>query len=184
MMTLILGGSGSGKSAYAEEYLCALAKGKRKYYLATMKGFDEETRAKISRHRKMRKGKDFSTIEQPVDILCALSHMEKGEKTALLECMSNLTANEMFAFPEGISAGELAEKLSRQIMELQEELSHLVVVSNNVFEDGIQYDTGTGEYLNALGRINERLAVLADEVIEVVVGIPVILKKGEDHGNP
>ena len=84
-MTLILGGSGSGKSAYAEEYLCALAKGKRKYYLATMKCFDEETRAKISRHRKMRKGKDFSTIEQPVDILCALSHMEKGEKTALLE---------------------------------------------------------------------------------------------------
>ena len=60
----------------------------------------------------------------------------------------------------------------------------MVVVSNNVFEDGIQYDTGTGEYLNALGRINERLAVLADEVIEVVVGIPVILKKGEDHGNP
>ena len=36
MMTLILGGSGSGKSAYAEDYLLRAAVDKKKYYIATM----------------------------------------------------------------------------------------------------------------------------------------------------
>ena len=51
-----------------------------------------------------------------------------------------------------------------------------MIVTNNVFEDGVIYDAGTMEYLKALGRINAALARLADRVAEVVVGIPVELK--------
>ena len=59
---------------------------------------------------------------------------------------------------------------------LKEETTHLVVVSNNVFEDGMVYDKATMEYIHAMGVINQQLALLADQVVEVVVGIPVIVK--------
>lgn len=71
MITLITGGSGSGKSAYAEKYICHVSNEKRykeKYYIATMQVFDDEGQRKIDRHRRLRAGKGFITIEQPRDI--------------------------------------------------------------------------------------------------------------------
>ena len=63
---------------------------------------------------------------------------------------------------------------------LEKALTHLVIVSNNVFEDGRTYDKTTMEYIEAMGQINKQLADMADEVIEVVVGIPVIVRSGKD----
>ena len=69
MMVLVVGGSGSGKSSYAEKMAVSLAPARmRKYYLATMQVFDDEGRKKVDRHRKLRNGKGFFTIEQPVRI--------------------------------------------------------------------------------------------------------------------
>ena len=53
-------------------------------------------------------------------------------------------------------------------------MAHLVIVSNNVFEDGILYDQTTMDYIEATGQINGQLARMADEAVEVVAGIPVI----------
>lgn len=177
MMILIMGGSGSGKSAYAEEYLVRLARGSRKYYLATMQVFDKEGQAKIERHRRLRAGKGFVTIEQPTDILEALEKMK--EQSALLECMSNLVANEMFSEKEPKRAEEVSEKIVQEINLLRNGLKHLVIVTNNVFEDGNVYDETTMEYIQALGSINEKMAAMADTVIEVVVGIPLTIKEGK-----
>lgn len=174
MMTLIIGGSGSGKSEYAESYIASHSMGKDKYYLATMQVFDEEGHRKIERHRRLRQGKGFLTIEQPVSIAEALTQMKQGEKAVLLECMSNLVANEMFCGEKTKKSDEVVEKIMHEINLLHRDVTELVIVSNNVFEDGICYDVSTMEYLAALGRINERLAGQADEVIEVVVGIPLV----------
>lgn len=65
-------------------------------------------------------------------------------------------------------------------MVLRKELTHLVIVSNNVFEDGKIYDETTMSYIHAMGLINERIAEMADEVIEVVVGIPLTIKAHND----
>lgn len=176
MMTLIVGGSGSGKSAYAEDYAMRLSGKGKKYYLATMQTFDEESRKKIERHQRLREGKGFCTIEQPTAVQDALKRMEAGEKTALLECISNLTANEMFSGETPKAETQVTEDVLRGIELLRGELKHLVIVSNNVFEDGRSYDEATMAYLRAMGRINERLAAMADEVVEVVVGIPVVIK--------
>lgn len=176
MMILIIGGSGSGKSAYAEDYMTSVSKEMQKYYIATMQVYDAEGKAKIERHRMLRRGKGFATIEQPTDIGEATGKMETGEKTALLECISNLTANEMFGgeIPETEEA--VTEKIVKGIESLNKELTHLVIVSNNVFEDGNVYDKTTMAYIRAMGRINEKLAEMADEVVEVVVGIPLAVK--------
>lgn len=187
------GGSGSGKSAYAESLLSS-CEGIR-YYIATMQIYDAEGEKKVERHRKLRAGKGFLTIESPMNVgkirfACAgeaeqAQYRQEAErkgqgssekKSALLECMSNLTANEMFTKDGMKSEEEVVEKIVSEIQTLSQKLDNLVIVTNNVFEDGVIYDAGTMEYLRALGRINAALARLADRVAEVVVGIPVELK--------
>lgn len=177
MMVLGVGGSGSGKSSYAEKMAVSLAQaGMRKYYLATMQVFDDEGRKKVDRHRKLRNGKGFFTIEQPTRISGALEKMEDGDRTVLLECISNLTANEMFSEEQAVTEMQVTDNVIRDIKMLKDQTNHLIVVSNNVFEDGITYDDATTKYIQAMGKINQKLAALADRIVEVVAGIPVIFK--------
>ena len=182
MMVLVVGGSGSGKSSYAEEMAVSLAQesvkqiAMKKYYLATMQVFDKEGREKVDRHRNLRRGKGFLTIEQPTGIWGALEKMEDGDRTVLLECISNLTANEMFPEEQAVTEMQVTDNVIRDIKMLKDQTNHLIVVSNNVFEDGITYDDATTKYIQAMGKINQKLAALADRVVEVVAGIPVIIK--------
>lgn len=175
MLTLILGGSGSGKSAYAEDYLLRAAGDKNKYYIATMQIWDEEMQAKVDRHHRLRQGKGFTTIEQPTKLEQAVSQMEP-EGAALLECMSNLTANEMFSGERPLERQTVIAKILRGVEALRQQADPLVIVTNNVFGDGIIYDNATMEYIETLGRINEKLAAEADEVVEVVAGLPQRIK--------
>ena len=69
-------------------------------------------------------------------------------------------------------------KILQGIEVLRKQADPLVIVTNNVFEDGIAYDSATIEYIEALGRVNERLAAEADEVVEVVAGISQRIKPG------
>ena len=141
-----------------------------------MQVFDDEGRKKVDRHRKLRNGKGFFTIEQPVRISSALEKMEDGDRAVLLECISNLTANEMFSEKKTMTEIQVTENVIRDIKMLKEQTNHLVVVSNNIFEDGTTYDEITTKYIRAMGKINQKLAALADRVVEVVAGIPVTLK--------
>lgn len=175
MVTLVLGGSGCGKSAFAEKQMMQY-KGPL-YYLATMMVYGQEGEKKVARHHALRAGKGFATIEQKVDIHLALQKMQEQRKGALLECMSNLVANEMFREERMLSAREVTDKVLAELEILQQGVEELVIVSVNVFEDGIQYDEGTMEYMKALGKINQVLAQRADRVYEMVVGIPVCLKE-------
>ena len=70
MMVLVIGGSGSGKSDFAEREACLLGgeHGGQKYYVAAMRVFDDEGRQKVDRHQRMRSGKGFVTIEQFTDV--------------------------------------------------------------------------------------------------------------------
>lgn len=176
MMILIIGGSSSGKSAFAEDMIVSLSKEKKNYYIATMKVYDAESEKKIERHRMLRKGKGFITLEQPVNIQNAIDKIDSRECNALLECISNLTANEMFLCDIPKDADTVAGKIVDGIKQLNDNVSQLVIVSNNVFEDGNVYDSATMEYIKAMGLINEKLGMLADSIIEVVAGIPVYIK--------
>ena len=208
MITLITGGSGSGKSAYAEKYICHASneKGfKKKYYIATMQVFDDEGQRKIDRHRRLRAGKGFITIEQPRDIKDAVSKLQsesslKTGRLALLECMSNLVANEMFPPVDASDTKEagvkkealdepenmrdydntiisrVSKKVLKDVSILSENVAELVIVTNNVFEDGVCYDESTMNYIKAMGIVNRGLAAMAESVVEVVAGIPVEVK--------
>lgn len=170
MITLIYGGSSSGKSAYAEDYVCQ-SNCKTRYYLATMQANDAESLERIERHRSLRSGKDFVTLEQPYDIANTIE--TKEDSIILLECMSNLVANEMFRDGKVNSESATVNKIITDLKALASKVSQLVIVSNDVFEDGLEYDEYTKEYLRALGKINAEIAKIADKSVEVVVGIGV-----------
>lgn len=175
MLHLITGGSGSGKSAYAENCILNLGAGER-IYIATMYPFDEESKQRVKRHQQMRSEKNFRTIECYTD----LSHLMLPDNAqVLLECMSNLTANEMY---QQDGAGErTVEAILKGINRLKEAASNLIVVSNEIFSDGIEYDAETQRYQSYLGVINHELAKAADYVTEVVYGIPIRVKGEKDE---
>lgn len=128
MFVTVTGGSGSGKSAFAEEQILKFPE-KNRLYIATMVCFDEESRQRVKRHRKMRKEKHFDTLECPTDLV----HVRIPKDTAvLLECMSNLAANEVFS-PEG--AKEHAyEAICDGILHLKEQAADVCVVTNEIFQ--------------------------------------------------
>ena len=117
MFVLITGGSGSGKSEYAENRAVMLSKkeGLLLYYIATMKPFGEEGKRRVERHRRLRSGKGFFTIEHYVNLKQLIL---PGEGVVLLECLSNLTANEMFgsgrAYPGGDYGWNPANSVKQQ----------------------------------------------------------------------
>ena len=170
MFLVITGGSGSGKSAYAEQCVLDFGPAER-IYIATMFPFDEECDRRIRRHREMRRQKQFSTLECYTGLKTADI---PEDSVVLLECMSNLTANEMYQ--EGGAGGQTVEEILAGICYLLKRVRHLVVVTNEIFSDGIDYDSETMRYQSYLGQINSEMGRMADQVTEVVYGIPITVK--------
>jgi adenosylcobinamide kinase/adenosylcobinamide-phosphate guanylyltransferase len=192
---MVYGGSASGKSSYAESFAMSLQGEGRLLYIATMYPYkwntteiDPETMQRIERHRAMRADKGFDTVE-------CYRHVEhivaKRQDVLLLECMSNLLANEMYLEPDSNAGSDMAETMSpvsnkivQALIDLSTRVQELVIVTNDVFSDGgsLTYDESTREYVKNLAEINCALARVAETVTEVVCGIPVIVKKNHPMG--
>ena len=191
MMELVTGGSGSGKSAYAESVicgkhrlLCETTENAPLYYIADMVPYGRETEKKIEAHRKMRAGKGFATLEWYVDLPGKISAPDSPElkgSCVLLECVSNLTANEMYE-PGGAqnTGGDTPESVIKGVRMLKDQCAHLVVVTNDVFRESVPDSEEMTAYKGNLGMINRALAEMADQVTEVVFGVPVCIKSGSD----
>lgn len=192
MLHLVTGGSGSGKSAFAEDLICSLhsendgqASGPL-LYIATMMPYGEETEKKILRHRLMRREKGFETIECYTGIHALAKQgsplyeaaVRGAPSSVLLECMSNLTANELYC-PDGAGCST-ADELVRGVGELYTMCHNLVVVTNDVFREGRAGSCEMQAYRETLADINTRLARMADSVTEVVCGIPTEIKENRN----
>lgn len=171
MMILVIGGSGSGKSAFAEDCIVSFGDAKR-IYIATMYPFDEESKKRVKRHQAMRQGKGFDTLECYTGLIKA--EIPK-DSTVLLECMSNLVANEMFQ--ENGAHEKTVDSVIKGVEYLRKQTVNLVIVTNEIFSEAVEYEGDTKLYQEYLGKINQKLADMADEVVEVVYGIPVYHKK-------
>ena len=97
MLAVVIGGSGSGKSEYAERMALHLAGQRPRFYLATMQVWDEECQARVKRHRKQRAGRGFVTVERPKQLAGIPREQLDREGTVLLEDLGNLVANELYA---------------------------------------------------------------------------------------
>lgn len=178
MMEVVTGGSGSGKSLYAEERIRTLYRETDKsdlLYIATMIPRGEEIHKKIERHRKQRKQGGFLTREWYTGLENAARNESRiAGSCVLLECMSNLVANEMY---EREGAGKDTVKAVMQgVKYLHRACRHLVIVTNDVFSGMSSGSEETERYMRYLGNINKELAYEADQMTEVIAGVPCRLK--------
>jgi len=176
MVSLVIGGARSGKSRFAQS-LGATAR--RAFYIATARAEDAEMEARIAEHRRHRPAHWF-TIEAPLEIADAVERLRSECDFLLLDCLTVWLSNHCWQHrdrpEEEIETAALAEveRLAATATE-----AHVVIVTNEV-GCGIVPETPIGRFFRDLqGRINQEAARLADQVILVVAGLPMIIKQPE-----
>ena len=165
MIVLVTGGSGCGKSTWAER-LIQSGPHENRIYIATMQVYDRESEQRVAQHRAQRADKGFETVECEKDLA---GIPLPDHSIVLLEDLVNLTANEMFD-------GGDPDRILPALEKLAGRCRHLVMVTNDLFSDGITYSSSVQAYLQCLAEINRKAAELADCVVEAVYSVPVVLK--------
>lgn len=164
--TLVLGGAASGKSAFAET-LC-FQTGKPRIYIATAQAFDDEMRAKISQHQAQR-GVDWTTVEAPLAAPDALQSCP-ADSVVLLDCATLWLSNILL---EEQDASLASDALCSAIAACP---AQVIVVSNEVGHGIVPNNALARQFRNAQGRLNQSLAAQADVVVQVIAGLPQVLK--------
>lgn len=168
-VTLVLGGARSGKSAYAEGLIEAAGGGT---YLATATAGDSEMAERIRRHRQ-RRGSRWRTVEEPLELAAALVRHAAAERPLLVDCLTLWLSNLL-------AAGRDAE---REIDALADRLGRLpgaVVLVANEVGLGLVPTTPLGRaFRDHAGQLNQRVAEIADRVVFIAAGLPLVLKEGK-----
>ncbi|MBQ9206276.1 MAG: bifunctional adenosylcobinamide kinase/adenosylcobinamide-phosphate guanylyltransferase [Treponema sp.] len=174
MTVLVSGGCKNGKSSYAQERACTLAKNAPLVYFATMIPHDSEDEERIKKHREDRKNLGFETIECGKNICEAVKKL-KPNSVVLFDSLTALIANELFDSSDSmVHAQQDEEKITQKIQsDLEFLMNHaqsVVFVSDTIFFDGKNYDKFTELYRRILAKTENFLADKCDTVVEMVAG--------------
>jgi adenosylcobinamide kinase/adenosylcobinamide-phosphate guanylyltransferase len=167
-LTLVLGGARSGKSRYAERLVEAAASCGT--YCATAEPGDDEMAARIAAHRA-RRSPFWRTIEAPLRLAEAVSAEARPGRPVLVDCLTLWLSNLMFA------EARLEDEFTTLRMALRDAAGPVVLVSNEVGL-GLVPETPLGRrFRDEAGWLNQDIAALADRVVFVVAGLPLVLKE-------
>jgi adenosylcobinamide kinase / adenosylcobinamide-phosphate guanylyltransferase len=173
-LTLVLGGARSGKSRFAEALIeGAAACGT---YCATAEAGDEEMAARIAAHRARRDDSGrrsfWRTIDAPLAVADAIAAEADPERPMLVDCLTLWLSNLMMA------EAPVDEEFATLRMALRDAAGPIVLVANEVGL-GLVPETPLGRnFRDAAGRLNQEIAALADRVVFVAAGLPLVLKGG------
>ena len=167
---LITGGARSGKSRYAEQRAGEL--GPRLLYIATAEARDQEMRQRIAEHRK-RRGNNWVTIEEPLELTTTLLAQQSRMDCALVDCLTLWLSNLLLAYEVKYAR----EKVERVVETAKQLDFHLIWVSNEIGWGIVPDNSLAREFRDLSGWANQRLATVANEVVLMVTGIPMIVKK-------
>lgn len=177
-LIFVSGGSRSGKSHYAEMRAAKLS-GQRTY-IATCPIIDDEMRQRIAKHRQERSGQGWMTVEEPVELIQALRNCHESS-VVLVDCLTLWINNLLYhaeSRQETVCEEDVAD-LCRQVAEVGREGERTIIFVTNELGMGlVPADKTSRLYRDLVGRCNQTLAALADEVVFVVSGHPLILKYG------
>ncbi len=165
--TLILGGARSGKSALAEQL--ARETGLERHYVATGQAHDDEMQIRIARHRADR-GADWTTHEVPVGLVECLAHLSRPDRVVLVDCLTLWLTNLM------LSDCDVDASISAIVEYLSCEQGRLILVSNEVGLGIVPDNRMAREFRDHAGRLHQRIAAVADEVLLVAAGLPLKMK--------
>jgi len=164
---LVLGGARSGKSAYAEKLVAE--SGLAATYIATAEARDEEMQERIEEHRA-RRGSAWRTVEAPLALEDAV-RAEAGEgRAVLVDCLTLWASNLVLA-------GADVERRGASLANTVQGARGLRVLVSNEVGLGIVPDNELGrKFRDAQGRLNQNIAAIADRVVFMAAGLPLVLK--------
>ena len=162
-VTFLLGGARSGKSTRALE----LATKAPRIFVATAEPMDGEMQERIALHRAER-GPDWSAIEAPLEIVDAIASHRQG--TLLIDCLT-LWLNNLIYYERDVEAETV--RLTDTIANAQ---GDIILVSNEVGMAIAPENALARRFRDAQGRLNQRVAAVADRVELVAAGLPLRLK--------
>lgn len=170
-ITLVLGGARAGKSVYAERLIAdTLAPGQTALYIATAEAHDAEMTERIALHRA-RRGAAWQTREVPLDLPDALRDAGRSGKPVLVDCLTLWVSNLLGA---GRNVGAAAEALIEALRDVQ---GPLALVSNEVGLGIVPENALARAFRDHVGRLHQSIAQVADRVVFVAAGLPLVLKE-------
>jgi adenosylcobinamide kinase / adenosylcobinamide-phosphate guanylyltransferase len=167
-VTFLVGGARSGKSALAVQM------GQRHLgdvvFVATAEPFDDDLRDRIELHRTDRP--DWPTVESPVQLAAAMATVDP-HTFAIVDCLTVWVGNLFHHLP---AATDRHRAVDAFMAALDDRRAQTVVISNEVGM-GVHPDTALGrEFCDELGRLNQRVAAVADRTLLLVAGRAVALR--------
>lgn len=169
MITLVTGGTRSGKSRYALEAAMAY---RRRVFIATALAFDEEMRDRIARHRQER-ADAFETIESPVDLAGAIRSIPAGAKVALIDCLTVWIGNLLHQCGE---QNTWFPQIDEFLEAMKSAPCDLLVVTNEVGMGIVPDNALARRFRDIAGGVNQRVSAVADRVVLLVSGVAVPIK--------
>lgn len=167
-IVLVTGGAKSGKSAWAERRVRGWAG--TPVYIATAEVGDDEMARRIADHKARREGAAWRVVEEPRELARALRGTD-GIGPRLVDCLTLWLTNEMLA--EG---GDWRAALQALSSTLREQASPVVLVTNEVGSGIVPDNALARQFQDAAGIVNQAMGALADEVVLVVAGQPLVIK--------
>lgn len=172
-LTLVMGGVRAGKSTYAQKLA---ASGNRVLFLATAEAGDEDMEGRIKAHSESRPP-HWDTLEEPIDLVSALTPLLPRYDTILLDCLTLWVSNLMLADSAPESKRYDIPEATRGLLELYRSGEASWVIVSNEVGLGVVPPTKLGrKYADELGRVNQRVAAEADDVYFMAAGLPLSLK--------
>tara|TARA_Y100001934_G_C12386593_1_gene796478 strand:- start:16971 stop:17621 length:651 start_codon:yes stop_codon:yes gene_type:complete len=165
--TLVLGGSRSGKSAFAESLFQNCEN--NKIYIATAQAMDTEMASRIDKHRQQR-DELWQTIEEPLDIITTIKKCNITGNAFLVDCLTIWLSNL-------IHAGRDVERESHKLSQyLANNNVDIVMVSNEVGLGIIPENALARQFSDYAGKLNQLMAQTAENVFFISAGLPISLK--------
>ncbi len=172
---LVTGGIKSGKSRFALDLANKFNEGR--LMIATATAFDEHMRIKIRKHQEER-GQDFKTVEESVHLAQAIKNVQTDTEVILVDCATMWINNLFHQFSDDESAIE--SQIEAFIKILSQPRANIIIVTNEVGLGIMPDNTLARRYADRLGRVNQRMAVVSDEVVMLISGIPQWVKGVSD----
>jgi adenosylcobinamide kinase/adenosylcobinamide-phosphate guanylyltransferase len=173
-ITFITGGCKSGKSRQALE-LADNIKGDRKVFVATCIPFDDEMKERIRLHQKER-SKSWHTLEEPVLLSEAISQWSKKSDIILIDCLT-LWINNIILQDSDTDIDKVANNILDLASSLKNSCCPVILVSNEVGSGIVPENELARFFRDAAGLANQKIASIANRVIWMVAGIPVVIKE-------